>query len=887
MSLYLRECGDIQSTGLLTEKRREKAAALLAFLSEFSDQYQTYQGVILEPSLNYICDFIQNRSTPEAAKKFIDQLQAKGIQIPDRAFNKLLCRGGEPLKNSHPDAIFQQEFQALLTNRVQVLISQSPHRYSPISQLGNYRGTTVKIFTIEDFLDFLKQSTLARYRRASRSPVASENLRQSSTSTHSAQPEEATGRDRPTRLPSERDSLSFLEAIATLLSVLSTYAAFKHWAEPAPKLARGPSAPPPTGEAQPSVYELGALAAALLLALELGADLERDANRQRNQAIAPAIQIQSSASASYPAAIILDAVTVLDDFLKLIKPLHLSFHQTQGLPGLGFSLDGLGDLETDSDRPLPSTTLNVSGISPPGAGQWVPRPTVGAQLGPTGLILPLPLVVLPDALPDILNGLPDGQGGDRPNRGTQRPDPNRPEADEPPPDETGEDAEMRNPDPLNEPTLQLPDHPPFGNDGEPANGTEDSTGEGNSGKPGDRPSPPLDISPPQPSNPDNGGVPPTETAPSNPDEDSTDGATDGAANLPPEPVIEVPITVPGPVEPPIIVPVPDGDGEVVLSLDGSVGKNQFAIEAGSDRVEITNFGGVGEGASISARHRHQVDTLVFDTNLFPANLGENWDPVRNLIITPVGDDLVITFEEISDIEIVLKGFNLTELDNLPGNGAAVGNIAFADLSSFEIVDHAIAPGDAGRILIEDSFDVFNADWAEGVRSEVFQPEHVTFLNEERNVVRGFNSSDDVINAQGGNDILWGLSGDDWLRGEAGNDELWGGDGDDRLLGGTGDDTLVGGTGDDVLNGGTGTNVLTGGEGRDRIHVSPDGGIHTVTDFRPGEDQLVLQGGLSVSDLTIHQDGTNTVVDVPQGGSLILVGVNAAAISSQRDILVGA
>ncbi|WP_200882981.1 hypothetical protein, partial [Cellvibrio mixtus] len=58
----------------------------------------------------------------------------------------------------------------------------------------------------------------------------------------------------------------------------------------------------------------------------------------------------------------------------------------------------------------------------------------------------------------------------------------------------------------------------------------------------------------------------------------------------------------------------------------------------------------------------------------------------------------------------------------------------------------------------------------------------------------------VINADGGNDVLFG---------EAGNDSLSGGDGDDLLDGGVGNDTLNGGAGNDVF-------VFRKGSGNDTV-----------------------------------------------------------------------
>ena len=102
------------------------------------------------------------------------------------------------------------------------------------------------------------------------------------------------------------------------------------------------------------------------------------------------------------------------------------------------------------------------------------------------------------------------------------------------------------------------------------------------------------------------------------------------------------------------------------------------------------------------------------------------------------------------------------------------------------------------------------------------------------------------------ETLTGTSGADHLEGGPGPDSLSGGDGDDRLRGGDGDDTLDGGAGDDTLVTGDGADVLTGGQGhdifviKDHLGATEDALPH-ITDFTHGEDRLVFDGDLSLTD----------------------------------------
>nr|WP_322744470.1 MULTISPECIES: calcium-binding protein [unclassified Coleofasciculus] len=121
--------------------------------------------------------------------------------------------------------------------------------------------------------------------------------------------------------------------------------------------------------------------------------------------------------------------------------------------------------------------------------------------------------------------------------------------------------------------------------------------------------------------------------------------------------------------------------------------------------------------------------------------------------------------------------------------------------------------------------------------------------------------DDIIYGGAGNDRIGGKGGNDQLFGEAGDDQIWGDDGDDILRGGLGNDTLVG----DDFSGGSGSDtfVLAAGEGTD-----------TLVDFRIGEDFIGLAEGLSFGQLSITQDGNNTLIGFEEETLAILNGVNA-------------
>jgi Ca2+-binding RTX toxin-like protein len=121
--------------------------------------------------------------------------------------------------------------------------------------------------------------------------------------------------------------------------------------------------------------------------------------------------------------------------------------------------------------------------------------------------------------------------------------------------------------------------------------------------------------------------------------------------------------------------------------------------------------------------------------------------------------------------------------------------------------------------------------------------------------------DDIIFGGEGNDRIGGKGGNDQLFGEAGDDQIWGDDGDDILRGGLGHDTL---TGDD----------FSGGGGSDTFIIAMNEGTDTIVDFQDGEDLIGLAEGLSFGQLSITQDGKNTLIGFEQETLAILQGVNA-------------
>ena len=148
------------------------------------------------------------------------------------------------------------------------------------------------------------------------------------------------------------------------------------------------------------------------------------------------------------------------------------------------------------------------------------------------------------------------------------------------------------------------------------------------------------------------------------------------------------------------------------------------------------------------------------------------------------------------------------------------------------------------------------------------------------LISGNNGSDLAVGGEG-DDVIHGHAGNDLLLGNDGNDQLFGELGNDWLMGGDGLDMLTGGLGNDLLWGGRDNDLLAGNEGRDRL----DGGSgNDVLEGGTGSDQLLggvgndrLDGG-DGDDIMNGQDGN----DYLRGGN----GNDRMSGGNGRDIMLG-
>jgi Ca2+-binding RTX toxin-like protein len=152
----------------------------------------------------------------------------------------------------------------------------------------------------------------------------------------------------------------------------------------------------------------------------------------------------------------------------------------------------------------------------------------------------------------------------------------------------------------------------------------------------------------------------------------------------------------------------------------------------------------------------------------------------------------------------------------------------------------------------------------------------------------FTNTDDVLSGDNLDNNIHGRGGNDQIHGLAGNDNLYGDDGDDIIYG---DD------GNDLLNGGTGNNTLIGGAGDDTFQINKKPATGTITntiiqDFdinNPNEKisfagygvTSFFNGVTDMSHLTLAASAADTIITLPGGSIITIVGVQPNQLTAAR------
>ncbi|MEM9090302.1 MAG: TIGR03118 family protein [Cyanobacteria bacterium P01_F01_bin.53] len=338
---------------------------------------------------------------------------------------------------------------------------------------------------------------------------------------------------------------------------------------------------------------------------------------------------------------------------------------------------------------------------------------------------------------------------------------------------------------------------------------------------------------------------------------------------------------------------PDATTATVFVTDGVDGSGGPVVGLTVDPAEVNE--GNELTVTLTANGEIPADGLAVFVD------GDTLGALGDFISTDETGIPQVTFEGLSGFPTPNEdgsGFIVTMTDNTatisfnifddgPGEGAETFNFSLLDGEIYDVD----ASASSVAITIND-LDTVGTD----------QPE--SLVGDSNNNAIDAGGGDDTVAGDLGDDILLGGNGDDVLRGDrnsrstqdgepGGNDIIFGGEGNDRiggkagndiLSGDAGDDFIWGDDGDDIIMGVTGNDTLVGdnfsdGSGSDLFVFGNGDGTDTILDFEVGIDRIgLVEGELVFAELTLTQDGANTLLGVGSSGEVLAVLNNIQALS---------
>ncbi|NET03137.1 MAG: hypothetical protein F6K16_00060 [Symploca sp. SIO2B6] len=307
------------------------------------------------------------------------------------------------------------------------------------------------------------------------------------------------------------------------------------------------------------------------------------------------------------------------------------------------------------------------------------------------------------------------------------------------------------------------------------------------------------------------------------------------------------------------------------------GAIQPFIQAGEDERNaqaqfLNDFvdGIIAEDADANVVVLGDLNTFEF-TDTLSTLAGEGDEQVLTNLVSTLDDDVANTFNFQGNSQVLDHAFVSNSLLEGAEFDIVNLNIDFAEQASDHdpIIARLNLPSDSSTLVGSGENEEIVAGAGNDTVAGGLGDDEI-FGKDGDDVLRGDRNNRSPGSTVGGNDTIFGGAGNDRIGGKAGNDQLFGEEGDDQIWGDDGDDIIYGGFGNDTL---TGDN-FSGGKGSDTFVLALGEGTDTIVDFQIGEDLIALADSLSFGQLSITEDGGNTLIGFEEETLAILKGINA-------------
>ncbi len=311
----------------------------------------------------------------------------------------------------------------------------------------------------------------------------------------------------------------------------------------------------------------------------------------------------------------------------------------------------------------------------------------------------------------------------------------------------------------------------------------------------------------------------------------------------------------------------DASSDIATGFNHVIGSRGGDALTGNDQAnELRGLGGndtlTGNGGVDTLKGGAGNDTLKGGTGADTLDGGPGADTLDGGGTRDDSENDIATYVSAEDgVTVDLSGGN-------GGKGDAAGD-------KYEGIEQYVGSKHADTFIAGKS-----ADHITGGPAEDMGKDTVSYVKSDKGVTVDLSSPDQGDEGEGyeKGDMLNGIEN---IIGSNHDDTLTALSTGSIITSGRGNDTLNGGDGDDILNGGRGVDVFNGGPvdggGMDTFVFAPgDGGDDEINGFTAGDgngrDQIDLSAFKSIAsmdDLTISQLGSDTEIDLPNGGEIRL------------------